>query len=170
VPGSEPLSEHALHGLSEQPSEIKIVLHKVDLGFNQARVSSLVRTSNEEIPSNWGAPTHKMKNSLLCKGARGHTQKEEEEIRIGIKMPARVEDKERPSGTQDYWDCAGGNLRATPYNNRFDRNSVVRHAPCLRKGRAGTAVSLLLRRRETAQRCPLNRALYGRNKLFLKAK
>jgi hypothetical protein len=51
-----------------------------------------------------------------------------------------------------------------PYNNRFDRNSVVRHAPCLRKGRAGTAVSLLLRRRETAQRCPLNRALYGRNK------
>jgi hypothetical protein len=60
-----------------------------------------------------------------------------------------------------YWTTNHG---APPYNNRFDRNNVVRHAPCLRKGRAGTAVSLLLRRRETAQRCPLNRALYGRNK------
>jgi hypothetical protein len=48
-----------------------------------------------------------------------------------------------------------GNLRAPPYNKQVDRTKLARHAACLRKRRAGTGQSLLLRRRDWPQALPL---------------
>jgi hypothetical protein len=140
-------------------------LHKVVLGLNRVRVSGLVRTSNEEIPSHWGAPTRKMRTGSISKELASTPKKEEEEIRIGIKMPASIEDKDNLSGTQENLVCVVGNLRATPYNNQFNLNGHGRHAFRLRESRAGTQ-----RRPSFPGRPPLamdrqvNWALYGRNK------
>ena len=138
----------------------------MDLGLNQVRVSSQVRTSNEEIPFNWGAPTNKIGTGSFAKELASTPKKEEEEIRIGIKMPASIEDKENLDGTQENLDGAVGNLRATPYNNQFNLNGHGRHAFRLRESRAGTQ-----RRPSFPGRPPLamvrqvNWALYGRNKV-----
>jgi hypothetical protein len=133
-------------------------------GPQPVHVSGLVLTSNKEIPSHWGAPTNKMKNRLICKRARGYTQKKEEEIRIGIKMPASIEVKEIPSGTQDYWDCGGGNQRATPYNNRFNLPGLAVTSFAYAKAAPVRSVGFCFAGASLTHRPQVNRALYGRNK------
>ena len=46
-------------------------------------------------------------------------------------------------------------MGATPYNHQVERTKLARHAACLRKRRAGTGQSLLLRRRDWPQALPL---------------
>ena len=94
-----------------------------------------------------GAVSNEEKEGLLLEGYRGHNPKPIEEAKIGAKMSAIIKWNRRPYFTQ----VKLGVRRVTwvlPYNNRFNPSVLGRHVVCLRKRRAGSFGSLLLRRRD----------------------
>ena len=123
------------------------------------------RSDTKKIPTICSAFIIEKREGSLTKEIAGTPIKPIEEVKIWSNMPANQHRNGSQSGTQENWESTRGNLRATPYNNRFNLNGHGRHVLCLRKGRAGTQ-----RRPSFPGRSPfamyhqVNRALYGRNK------
>ena len=90
-----------------------------------------VPPSNEENSAPSGVLiSTKRREGSYSKGIACIPRKAVQEIMIGSRMPANHKRNRSPWCTQGIRSSAIGNLGATPYNNRFDRNWCGRHALC----------------------------------------